>query len=119
MEISHAAAAPSLFQQVAVNYAHNPKFVRPASALSSPGVYLKWYLIQPEARPISDADCSAAQAFVQAEILQNRLALKQQIGFVVQHRCTGVDILYVCSWRNDNEVWETLYHQSIGQRFSI
>ncbi len=107
--------ASELFQQVSANYNHSDKQVQPASPLVGDGIYLKWYLVYPPARPFADADIRQAQAFVQQEIECGQLALKNQIGFVVQHRCASVDIFYVCSWRNDNEVWETLYTKAIDE----
>ena len=105
----------SLFHQVADDYHHTPKIVRPTSALNAPQIYLKWYLVQPEARPISETEVKQAQTFLLDEVAAGHLTLKNEVGFVVQHRCTAADILYVCSWRNNNEVWETLYHKSIEE----
>jgi hypothetical protein len=40
---------------------------------------------------------------------EGRLGLKNEIGFVVHHQCSSAYILYICTWRNENELWETIY----------
>jgi hypothetical protein len=99
-----------LFSQVSSSYEHQNKFVRPGPALVTNDVYLKWSLIEPESLPITPAQVEEAQQFLLEELSIERLKLRNEIGFVVQHRCAKVLILYVCTWRGDNEVWETLYH---------
>jgi hypothetical protein len=54
-----------------------------------------------------------AQAFISNEVDAARLALHNEVGFVVQHRCTAGDIVYVCSWRDNNQVWETIYSKGL------
>jgi hypothetical protein len=99
-----------LFSQVSSTYQHQPKFVRPGPALVTNDVYLKWALIEPESLPITPTQVNEAQTFLLEELSAGRLKLTNEVGFVVQHRCAKVLILYVCTWRGDNEVWETLYH---------
>lgn len=101
------------FQQVAPDYRHYPKWVRPTSALQTPEVYFKWYLIYPETLPIVDEERLEAQAFIGEEVESGRLELKDEVGFVVQHRTPEWMILYVCTWRGNNEIWETLYHRKL------
>jgi hypothetical protein len=102
-----------LFSQVSSTYQHQQKSVRPGPALVTNDVYLKWSLIEPESLPITPAQVNEAQVFLLEELSTGRLKLHNEIGFVVQHRCTKVLILYVCTWRGDNEVWETLYHATV------
>jgi hypothetical protein len=99
-----------LFSQVSSSYQHQNKFVRPGPALVTNDVYLKWSLIEPEPLPITPTQINEAQEFLLEELNSGRLKLTNEVGFVVQHRCAKVLILYVCTWRGDNEVWETLYH---------
>ena len=103
-----------LFSQVSSTYQHQTKSVRPGPALVTDDVYLKWSLIEPESLPITPSQVDEAQAFLLEELSSGRLKLHNEIGFVVQHRCTKVLILYVCTWRGDNEVWETLYHAVVS-----
>jgi hypothetical protein len=71
-------------------------------------------LIEPESLPITPAQVNEAQTFVLEELSGGRLKLHHEVGFVVQHRCASVLILYVCTWRGDNEVWGTLYHTVVA-----
>lgn len=108
-----------LFGQVRTHYAHVQKSMRTVPALIAPGVFQKWYLVEPLDTPFGDEDVAVGQAFLQAEIGANRLALRNEVGFTVQHRCAAVDIFYVCSWRDNNELWETIYHKPHGEGFSV
>lgn len=102
------------FQQVEPSYQHYPKKVHPADALQTLEACLKWYLIYPEHLPISEEEREEAQRFVQEELSTGQLEMKNEVGFVVQHRTPEWMILYVCSWRGNNEIWETLYHKRLS-----
>ncbi len=103
----------NLFSQVSSTYKHQNKSVRPGPALETNNVYLKWTLIEPESLPITPDQINEAQTFLLEELSSGRLKLHNEVGFVVQHRCAKVLILYVCTWRGDNEVWETLYRTPV------
>lgn len=103
----------SKFEQVVPEYQHRQKFVRPGEALITPKVYLKWYDIYREETPISPEQIQDARAFLQAELEAGNLPLNNELGFAIHHQCTNVYILYICTWRNENEVWETLYHKDL------
>jgi hypothetical protein len=103
------ALSVELFEQVGHDYAHVRKVMQPAPALAAPGVFQKWYVVHPPGRPFSEAEVRDAQTFILSEVEGGKLALKNEIGFTLQHRCGAVDIFYVCSWCNDNELWETIY----------
>jgi hypothetical protein len=117
--MSLEAATPELFGQVAPAYAHVPKHMRPARPLVAPGIYQKWYLVHPPERPFPDAEVAQAQSFLLGEVEAGRLALRNEVGFTVQHRCAQVDIFYVCSWRENNELWETIYVRPHGGMFQL
>jgi hypothetical protein len=103
-----------LFSQVSSTYEHQQKSVRAGPALETADVYFKWSLIEPESLPITAEQVNGAQTFLLEELNSKRLKLRNEVGFVVQHRCAKVLILYVCTWRGDNEVWETLYHTLVA-----
>jgi hypothetical protein len=102
-----------LFSQVSSTYKHQNKSVRPGPALVTNNVYLKWTLIEPESLRITPIQVNEAQEFLLEELSSGRLKLNNEVGFVIQHRCAKVLILYVCTWRGDNEVWETLYNAAV------
>ena len=101
------------FNQVEASYSHYPKLIRPGPALETTQVYFKWHLIYPEKLPISEQEVLEAQAMLRGELEAGRLELNHEVGFVVQHRTAEWMILYVCTWRGNNEIWETLYHQHL------
>ena len=70
------------------------------------GGLLKWYEIATAAAPVP-----AEVAELAREVLpQAAPALAGELGFVILHRC-GDDFyfLLVCTWRNENELWETVW----------
>jgi len=105
-----------LIAQVSADYVHAPKIAQPRNVFSLSTTCLKWYGVYPAERPFADHEVEAAQAFLADEVSCGRLALEHEVGFVVQHRCLGGDILYVCTWRENNEVWETLYFKQAGAK---
>ena len=68
--------------------------------------HLKWYDLREEHREIPAAVRVDAAARVEA------LVGPDDVGFVILHAC-GVDVtlLLVNRWRNDNELWETVFAQ--------
>src|SRR5205823_441643 len=92
------------------DYEHIPKLVRPRPSLALDDAMLKWYDVAPAAMPVPhdvrelayDAVCRGSRA--------GELELSGDLGFVILHRC-GEDFyfLLVSTWRNDNELWETVW----------
>ncbi len=101
------------FEQVAPAYQHRQKFVKPGDALMTSHIYLKWYDIYPEELPIPFELVHDARSFLLSEMEAGNLQLKNELGFAIHHRCSNQYILYICTWRNENEVWETLYHKDL------
>jgi hypothetical protein len=103
-----------LFEQVAPAYQHRQKFAAPNDALISDNVYLKWYDIYREETPIPAPFVDEARSFLLSELAAGSLPLKNEIGFAIHHQCATVYILYICTWRNENEVWETIYIKDLA-----
>jgi hypothetical protein len=102
------------FQQVSETYDHYSKKIRPGPAFQTPWVYLKWYLIYPETLSIDEHEVFEAQSHLREELALKSIELNDETGFVVHHRTAEWMILYVCTWRGNNEIWETLYHKRIS-----
>jgi hypothetical protein len=102
------------FEQVVPEYQHRQKFAMPGDALITPYIYLKWYDLYREESPISAEFVQEARSFLLAELETGKLSLNNELGFVVHHQCATVSILYVCTWRNENELWETLYFRDLA-----
>lgn len=92
---------------IEAGYQHKPKRVTPLAHLDTSGAVLKWYGVYPEDRPITDELTRLARQHLTTISLEAK-----GMGFVLLHRC-GADFyfLIVCTWRNSNETWETVYYK--------
>jgi hypothetical protein len=96
--------------RVRPGYAHESKLVRPGSLLFLDDAVLKWYEISVAEAPIPlrirelayDALCRGTRS--------GELELSGDLGFVILHRCgDSFYFLLVSTWRNENELWETVW----------
>ncbi len=89
------------------SYVHKPKRVTPGDAIVSPDLTLKWYDVHPEDAPVPTAIARLARTYLDTTPFEARGR-----GFVVLHRC-GSDFyfLMVCTWLNENELWETVFYK--------
>ena len=96
--------------EVAPSYVHITKLIQPASPLELGDVVLKWYDIAPAGTPVPDEIRELAREALTAASTAGALALPGDLGFIILHRCgTGFYFLLVSTWRNDNELWETVW----------
>jgi len=101
--------AQVLAEDLGVNpgYRHVRKHVMPGASLDLPGVVLKWYEVHPEDRAVPDDVARLARAYLTAHPLEAR-----GLGFVILHRCgTDFYFLILCTWRNENELWSTVFYK--------
>ena len=88
-------------------YQHYPKQVSPLAPLVLPHAVLKWYGVHEEARPIPEEVTAMARQQLAAAPLA-----AQGMGFAVLHRCgESFYFLLVSTWRNSNELWETVLYK--------
>ena len=91
-------------------YHHVTRRIEPGPPLTLPDAYLKWYAIHPHDLTIDPAADTLARAFLADEAAAGRLAISGDLGFVIHHRCgERLHLLLVCTWRVNNEMWETIY----------
>lgn len=91
---------------VSPSYIHYDKFIEPAEGLVVSNTRLKWYNLARGEEPVPGETYDLA-----------REALKRtehselgHLGFVILHRCErDIYFLLVNSWRNEKEIWETVY----------
>jgi hypothetical protein len=88
-------------------YAYYKKLVAPGQDLSLPNAYLKWYDIRPPDVEITQEQLLESRAFVAAEV--ERLKFENELGFVLLHRAGPMLLLMIMTWRNTNEIWESVY----------
>ena len=88
-------------------YMYYEKLVTPGDDLSLPTAYLKWYDLRPPEVEITQEQVAETRAFLAAEV--ERLKLQGELGFVILHRAGTVLLLLLTTWRNTNEMWESVY----------
>ena len=91
-------------------YRHALKLVLPGRPIELGEAVLKWYgIAPPDAGVPPEVERLARRSLADAARL-GELRLGASLGFVVLHRCgSGFYFLLVSTWRNDNELWETVW----------
>ncbi len=98
---------------VAATYAHVAKQVTAGEPIASVSLLLKWYDVFPIDRPVPAEISSLAR-----QPLQSGALSVEGLGFVILHRCGGdFYFLIVSTWRNENELWETVWYKD-GDRMA-
>lgn len=94
----------------APNYRHVEKFARAEPSLALGDTVLKWYDIGRDDAPVPLAIRAVARRSLRDAGRACELGALGELGFVILHRC-GEDFyfLLVCTWRNENELWETVW----------
>jgi hypothetical protein len=107
LQTTHLAHILETDSGIDAGYRHAPKRVTPGEPLEPPEAVLKWYGLHPDDRPVPDDVTRLARAYLTANPLEAR-----GLGFVILHRC-GKDFyfLIVCTWRNSNEIWQTVFYK--------
>jgi hypothetical protein len=96
-------------------YQYYEKLVRPGEALSLPNAYLKWYNICPLDIEITQEQVEESRAFLRAEVTAGKLKLEGELGFVILHRVESGLLLLLTTWRNTNEMWESVFVREVEQ----
>ena len=91
-------------------YRHLTKEIAPAEPITLGASALKWYDIAPDDAPVPLAVRALARRSLRDAWRTGMLGDLGELGFVILHRC-GEDFyfLLVCTWRNENELWETVW----------
>jgi len=95
---------------VAADYRHIEKIAHAEPSLALGETSLKWYDVAPDDAPVPLAIRAVARRCLRDAARADELGVLGELGFVVLHRC-GEDFyfLLVCTWRNENELWETVW----------
>lgn len=98
---------------VETGYRHLTKEIAPAAPITLGESALKWYDIAPSDEPVPGPIRALARATLRGAVDSGAIDLDDDIGFVILHRCgEGFYFLLVSTWRNDNELWETVWARS-------
>ena len=90
-------------------YSYSEKLVVPAEDLVLAGARLKWYDIHPASTPISAPQRAEASGFLAGRADADGLHLRDDLGFVILHRAGPMLLLLLTTWRNTNEMWESVF----------
>jgi len=93
------------------DYRHVDKHAQPATCIGLGDAVLKWYDIACPEDPVPAEVRALAQGALDDAARVGELPLGDGLGFVILHRCgtEGFHFLLVGTWRNDNELWETVW----------
>jgi hypothetical protein len=92
------------------DYRHFAKYVTPRPSVALADAVLKWYDIAPDDDPVPDDVAKLAERNLRDASSAGTLGLGGDLGFVILHRCgESFYFLLVSTWRNDNELWETVW----------
>jgi hypothetical protein len=95
---------------VQAGYRHLAKVVASAPGIELGGSALKWYDIAPADEPVPGPIRALARGSLRGAVDSGAIALDDDLGFVILHRCgKSFYFLLVSTWRNDNELWETVW----------
>lgn len=97
-------------QSAANDHQHYDKLVEPDEIIKLQSSRLKWYNLAKADEPVLPEIRDLARSFLEKEAADGNLKDFGELGFIILHRC-GADFyfLLVNSWRNGNELWESVY----------
>lgn len=93
-------------------YRYYEKLIKPGQDLSLPTAYLKWYDIYPPDAAITSEQAAEARAYLAAQI--EKMTFEGDLGFVILHRAGSFLLLMLMTWRNTNEIWESVYFKDLN-----
>ena len=95
---------------VQAGYRHLTKEIAIGAPIELGGSVLKWYDIAPADEPVPGPIRALARGSLRGAVDSGAIALDEDLGFVILHRCgESFYFLLVSTWRNDNELWETVW----------
>ena len=95
---------------VHAGYRHLTKEITPAPGIELGGRALKWDDIAPGDEPVPGPIRALGRGTLRGAVDSGAIELDDDLGFVILHRCgRSFYFLLVSTWRNDNELWETVW----------
>ncbi|UWX60841.1 hypothetical protein N0B40_00920 [Chryseobacterium oranimense] len=88
------------------------KFATPKDIFTLGRTRFKWYNLAEDPAVIFPQDIINAKACI--ENADENFQDKDDLGFVIMHRCGENYLLLVCTWRSENELWESVYYDGSG-----
>lgn len=100
---------------VAPDYRHHDRVVAPGEPLALPGALLKWYALHRAETAVPEGFIRESRAFLHREATAGRLERGCGLGFAVLHYSDATAYLIVGAWRDNQELWETLYLRDLAR----
>ncbi len=96
---------------VDADYRHVAKHAHPATSIGLGDAVLKWYDVARPDDPVPDDVRALARRALDDAARVDELRLGDGLGIALLHRCGsgGFHFLLVQTWRNDNELWQTVW----------
>jgi len=95
---------------VHAGYRHLTKEITPAPGIELGGSALKWYDIAAGDERVPGPIRALGRGTLRGAVDSGAIELEDDLGFVILHRCgRSFYFLLVSTWRNDNELWETVW----------
>ncbi|MBC7813784.1 MAG: hypothetical protein H7175_21685, partial [Burkholderiales bacterium] len=94
-------------------YMYYEKIFTPGDDLALPTAYLKWYDLYPSDAPITPEQAAEARAYLASQIEAGQPKLDNELGFVILHRAGSYLLLMLMTWRNTNEIWESVWFKQV------
>ncbi len=102
--------------QVSPAYRHYEKTIFSHGVIQQADNRLKWYDIARGKKPIEQPIRDMAKDFLSRQTATIGVPSAQELGFVLLHRCgQGFYFLGLCTWRENNELWKTVFHFDVGK----
>lgn len=89
------------------------KYASPKGIFVTGKTRFKWYDLAEDPSVVSAQDIINAKTCI--ENAEENFQNKDDLGFVIMHRCGEYYLLLVCTWRSENELWESVYYNGSGK----
>lgn len=109
----HHEGSPDTKTKSMETIAYPSKYALPKEIFRIGKTRFKWYDLANNPSEISSDDIQNAKICIENanENFQNI----EDLGFVIMHRCGENYLLLVCTWRSENELWESVYYDGSGK----
>lgn len=93
--------------------AYPSKYALPKEIFVVGKTRFKWYDLAKDPAEVSEQDIQNAKICI--ENAKENFKDIEDLGFVIMHRCGENYLLLVCTWRSENELWESVYYDGNGK----
>jgi hypothetical protein len=101
---------------IPAGYKYNPKIISPNRLFYLNEAAFKWYNLYPEQKEITDVHIDETKSFIISEIKNGILNLDNDLGYIILHLAGEYLLLLINTWRNTNEVWESVYFKKLNEK---